>query len=425
MSCRFINSIKSLRIRCQITPIIQLKVDSKYFEMRFAQIAALVAASVALASNFPGGLQSYLSTELRLEDELWRLTDYVVDKKYSLLQLHRKLVSSPSVSLNELSVSKWLLGYLQDAGLTVELQQVLDDPKNYNVYAYLGKSRNTSLLLTSHMDTVPPFIPYSVNGTEIRGRGACDAKGSVATQIIAYLDLVNQGKLKEGDVAMLFVVGEETKGFGMRKVSESLGAYWDAAIFGEPTENKLGIGHKGIVAFEVVVQGKASHSGYPELGISATEILIPILDKLQKLELPKSDLLGASTLNVGTIEAGVAFNVVPALAKASIAIRVASDVQKTIESVREVIEDADNVSIPIFFSSEPQYLDYEVPGFDTITLAYTTDIPNLTTHLQKKYLYGPGTIHVAHGDNEFVENQDLLDAVDGYKRLVEHVLSQN
>lgn len=351
------------------------------------------------------------------------LTDYVVDSKYSLLLLHRKLVEHQSISDEELSVGEWLGSWLKNAGLTVELQKVpgkKDD--RYNVYAYLGNQRNTLVVVTSHIDTVPPFFPYLVNGTEIRGRGTCDAKGSVATQTIAVLDLISKGKLKEGQVSLLFVVGEENSGSGMREASQYLGVNWDVAIFGEPTENKLGVGHKGILLFDIEVFGRSSHSGYPELGVSATEILVPILADLQKLEFPRSDLLGPSTLNIGKIEAGVAANVIPAYAKATIAIRVAADLPEVIRLVRSVVDHIDHVEPFDGFGKVPQFLDYEVPGFESIVLAYSTDVPNLQMPLKRRFLYGPGTIHVAHGDHEYVENQDLLDAVDGYKRLIEHSL---
>lgn len=143
--------------------------------MRFTAITVLSVASVASAFNYTKVSQSNKSTELDFDEEFSGLNDYVVDKKYSLLQLHQKLVSTPSVSLNEQSVAKWISGYLQDAGLTVEMQPVSNSTPNHNVYAYIGKTRSTSVLLTFHIDTVPPFIPYSVHGTEIRGRGTCDA----------------------------------------------------------------------------------------------------------------------------------------------------------------------------------------------------------------------------------------------------------
>lgn len=351
-------------------------------------------------------------------------TDDLVDfrvGKHSLLHLHRRLVEFPSVTTHEADVANWLAKYLEHAGLTVELVPV-DNETLHDVYAYLGTTRDTPVVLTSHIDTVPPFIPYSVHGHEIHGRGTCDAKGSVAAQVLAFLDLVQRGELREGQAALLFVIGEETYGRGMRAASSKLGVQWDAAIFGEPTENKLGVGHKGILVFDVEVTGKASHLGYPELGLSATEILVPILYELQRLELPHSDLLGPSTINVGRIDAGVALNVVPAHAKASIAIRVAADFDEVVRRVKAVLA-VDHVAPFDGYGTVPQYLDYKVPGFESIVLAYTTDVPNLTVPLKQRYLYGPGSIHVAHGDNEYVRDQDLVDAVDGYQRLLKHALA--
>lgn len=385
----------------------------------------LLCASFTLAgvvNVFPTLKQTTLeqAVDATLESAFDNLTDYVVNDSFSLLRLHRTLVEIESITTHELAVAKLLAGYLKHAGLTVELQEVASN--QFNVFAYLGTKRDTTVLLTSHIDTVPPYIPYSVNGSDIYGRGTCDAKGLVATQVIAFLDLVHRNEVKEGDVSLLYVVGEETKGRGMKAASAKLGASWDVAIFGEPTENKLGVGHKGFLAFDVEVFGKASHSGYPELGLSATEILVPILYKLQNLQLPRLDLLGPSTLNVGLIEAGVALNVVPAHAKASVAIRVAADFDEVVRQVKEVVE-VEHVAPIDPYGTHPQHLNFEVDGFDTIVLAYNTDVPNLTLPLKKKFLYGPGSIHVAHGDDEHVANDDLLAAVDGYKRLVHHALA--
>lgn len=120
----------------------------------------------------------------------------------------------------------------------------------------------------------------------------------------------------------------------------------------------------------------------------------------------------------------MAFNVVPAYVSASIAVRVAADYNKTVQMLEEAVVGVEHVRPFSIYCTAPQYLDYDVPRFDTIVLAYTTDIPNLTHNLVHCYLYGPGSIHVAHGDHEYVENQDLLDAVDGHQRLVEHILKQ-
>lgn len=355
------------------------------------------------------------------------LTDYKVGK-HSLLALHEKLVRIPSISKNELAVAYYLQSFLTEAGLSVELQKLEthddNEPIRYNVYAYLGETRNTTVLLTSHIDTVPPYREYRVEGSRIYGRGSTDAKGSVATQIFSFLSLVESGEIKEGDVALLYVVGEEVDGIGMLQVGKNLNTSWDSAIFGEPTENKLGVGHKGTYGFELNVRGKASHLGYPDLGISASEILIPVLQDLLELEFPVDELLGKSTLNIGKIDVGVANNVIPENGTANVFIRVASDIQEIDRLVHTVVDGVEHLTTDFTRSRGVTYLDYKVPGFESIVLAYSTDVPNLLTPVKFKYLYGPGSITVAHSDNEFVENQSLLDAIDGYIRLVRHSLAK-
>ncbi|KAH0547856.1 hypothetical protein GP486_008403, partial [Trichoglossum hirsutum] len=282
-----------------------------------------------------------------------------------ILSLHRSLVSIESISGNENAVGNWLLDYLRKQGFTVEKQcvsmekmpVVKEKQKNtvecrFNVLAYMGESRRTRTLITSHLDVVPPYLPYKVHGHEIYGRGSVDAKGSVASQIRAVEELREAGEISEGDVALLFVVGEEKKdanrdrhlvgGDGMREAN-GLGLSWETVIFGEPTELKLASGHKGIVEFTLSAQGRASHSGYPELGINANSLILPALLALDKLDLPSSESLGKSTLNIGRIEGGVAGNVVPAFAKARGSVRVAA---KTPDYVKDLmIKAVDGVGV--------------------------------------------------------------------------------
>ncbi|EGV60837.1 hypothetical protein CANTEDRAFT_116901 [Yamadazyma tenuis ATCC 10573] len=235
--------------------------------------------------------------------------------------------------------------------------------------------------------------------------------------------MLQSGDVVPGDVSLLFVVGEETDGVGMKSVGHSYNASWEIGIFGEPTELKLGVGHKGILMCYVNVEGEASHSGYPELGISATEILLPVLNDFLTSDWPVDELLGPTTLNIAQISAGVAANVIPPFANASIFFRVSSDLEALDKKVRSKLDGIEHLSYDIPFESAPVYLDYEVPGFESIILAYATDIPNLYHHnLTRRYLYGPGTIHVAHSDHEYVESKDLVDAVDGYKKLIKYNL---
>lgn len=187
-----------------------------------------------------------------------------VISKSDLIKFHKSLIEIPSVSSNEDEVTNYLADYLTSNGLTVEWIPVQQNPPRNNLYAYIGETRQTKILVTSHVDTVPPFFPYRIEGNKIYGRGSNDDKGSVAAQTTAFLELIKEGKIKEGDASLLFVVGEEVNGIGMRVASEKLDDLksWSTVIFGEPTERKLGVGHKGIYGCYIEVEGKAAYVFY-------------------------------------------------------------------------------------------------------------------------------------------------------------------
>ncbi|KAI5858499.1 hypothetical protein BZA05DRAFT_365825 [Tricharina praecox] len=361
-----------------------------------------------------------LRDRLELPQFLKNLADPIAASP--VLSLHRHLVEIPSVTGSEGAVAAWLAEYLTTQNFTVETQAVSGYAGDrMNVFAYLGKNRTTHTLVTSHIDTVPPFIPYKAASSTIYGRGSNDAKGSVASQIIAVEELIRDGVLSEGDISLLYVVGEEFSGDGM-KTANHLGVSWQAVIFGEPTENKLAVGHKGILLFSVESVGKASHSGYPHLGINANSHLVQALARLDSLQLPGSDLLGESTLNIGRIEGGVASNVIPASARADIAVRVAGDFDETVAMIKDTVRGIEGVELKFMdVGYGPVELDHDVEGFEHIVCSYGTDVPNLKGE-HKKYLYGPGSILTAHGDNEYVLKSDLFDAVNGYKKLIKESL---
>ncbi|CZS94563.1 related to diaminopropionate ammonia-lyase [Rhynchosporium agropyri] len=347
----------------------------------------------------------------------------------ALLALHQGLVTHESITGNEESVGDYLAHYLEKAKFTVEIQEVAPRSKSHparnNIFAYLGShhsARKTRTLISSHIDTVPPFWKYERRGDEIWGRGSVDAKGSVAAQVRAVEELIESGEIKKGDVGLLFVVGEEVNGDGMKKAND-LGLEWESVIFGEPTELKLASGHKGIIGVEISAKGRAGHSGYPELGKSANAMLIPALNALLNAELPSSEKYGNTTMNIGRIEGGVAGNVIPEDAKALLAIRIADgqpeDVQKIIlDTVNELGEE---LTVKFLGGYGPVYIDSDVPGFETMVVNYGTDIPNLKGD-HKRYLYGPGTILLAHSDHEHLRISDLEAAVEGYKALIKHSL---
>lgn len=274
---------------------------------------------------------------------------------------------------------------------------------------------------------MPPYWPYELqeDSAEIRGRGVVDAKACVAAQIIAVEELLSESLIKAGDVSLLFVVGEETEGDGMIYANH-LGLTWEAVIFGEPTEGTLPKGHKGVLNLKLSTTGKAAHSGYPSLGVSAIDKLLAGLQTLRSLELPRSTLFGETTMNIGRIDAGVAANVIPFAAEADILFRVASG---TVEGLKATIDDALKTTGHEFITSyasdacEPVSIEHDVPGFETTVVNYGTDIPNLKGN-HKSYLYGPGSIHVAHTEHEALKISDLVDAVSAYRTLALHALSR-
>ncbi|EGU77484.1 acetylornithine deacetylase [Fusarium oxysporum f. sp. conglutinans race 2 54008] len=343
-------------------------------------------------------------------------------KSSALLELHKSLVERPSITGSEKHVTDFLQTYLQDAGFTVETQSVAKNRDN--ILAYYNNTRQTKVLVTSHIDTVPPFWPYERRGDEIWGRGTVDAKGSVAAQIIAVQELFDKKEVNDGDVALLFVVGEETGGPGMGNVND-LGLSWESVVFGEPTELKLARGHKGGLGFTIKANGKAGHSGYPETGSNAIDSLVRGLAALQKIELPGSKEFGNTTLNVGRIEGGVAGNVIPASAYATGGVRVAGGTPEGIKDlILQAVEESDpSLVVEFSYGIGPVPTDYDVDGFETIVLNYGTDIPRLKGS-HKRYLYGPGSILEAHSAHEHLKLSDLEQAVEGYKKLISHALDQ-
>lgn len=374
----------------------------------------------------------------------------------SLLALHKDLVDIPSTlgDGSEDKVAQFLADYLSSRGYSTSLQllpprkDVSRSLKRYNVLAWPGpisaSPRDPRVLVTSHLDVVPPYIPYSLSDnhtlatanstTLISGRGSVDAKASVAAQITAIESLIASGTASPEDLMLLYVVGEETIGDGMKYFSSLLRKQnppfeFRAAIFGEPTENKLACGHKGITVGRIHAQGKAGHSGYPELGKSATAVLSRALVKIMDTDLGSSERFGNSTFNVGILEGGVAANVIAKEANAEISVRIAAGefetglgiVRERIEKVLGEVDESLKLDLPYGYG--PVACDCDVDGFETIVVNYGTDVANLEGG-HKRYLYGPGTILVAHGDNEAITVGDLEEAVEGLKKIISHALSQ-
>ncbi|PHH76428.1 hypothetical protein CDD80_1537 [Ophiocordyceps camponoti-rufipedis] len=365
-----------------------------------------------------------------------------------LLSLHRSLVSIESISGNEAPVGRFLENYLSERGYTVKLQRVGDaEDERFNVLARPGghvtDTSRPKVVLSSHIDVVPPYIPYEISSpdkidskTVIKGRGSVDAKASVAAMIMALEQLRATGSISDADAALVFVVGEEVNGAGMRAYARSLGAHGPppAVIFGEPTENKLACGHKGILMCRVSARGTPGHSGYPWLGKSANAVMVRAMAALLDADLGSSARFGNTTVNIGRFEGGVAANVIAGNATVQLAVRVAvgseedgSDtVRRSIEAVLRRVDD-EALSMSCGDSYGPIKCNCDDPqtcqGFDTVIVNYGTDIGHLKGNYTK-YLYGPGSILVAHGARENLTVGDLETAVEGYKGLILHALSR-
>ncbi len=332
-----------------------------------------------------------------------------------VFELTRALVDIPSVTGEEKEVGLYLLGRLGGlaarTGGTVERLDVEAD--RFNVFACWGKPRVT---LSTHMDTVPPHIPAREDEEFIWGRGACDAKGIMAAMIQAA-----EGLLAEGvrDFALLFVVGEERNSAGAFAAARSgRGSRW--LVNGEPTENKLAVGSKGALRYEAEARGRMAHSAYPELGESAIDKLLDFLEDIRRLPLPVDPVLGASTLNIGTISGGRAPNVIPDHARAEIMVRLVGDAAP----VREAFQRAASGRVELHeVLMVPAVRLKSLDGFPTTVVAFTTDIPAFGGAWGEPLLIGPGSIHVAHTMHEHVAKAQLLEAVEIYKRIVRTLLS--
>ena len=330
--------------------------------------------------------------------------------------LTRALVDIESITGNEAQHGHYLINLLkplmEQHGGHIETMEV--EPNRFNVFAHWGQPVVT---LSTHLDTVPPFFPSREDDDYIWGRGACDVKGIIAAMICATERLLSDGIR---GIALLFVVGEERNSAGAYHAAKH-GRGSKYIINGEPTENKLAVGSKGALRLEIIASGRMAHSAYPELGESAIEKLLDALAAIRQVKLPTDELLGPSTLNIGLIHGGRAPNVIPDAAKAELLIRLVDDGQATVDAVRAAAGRLVTVDEVLRI---PAVRLGALPGFETMVAAYTTDIPAFGGAWGEPFLFGPGTIHVAHTSEERVPKQQLRDAVELYQRMVRQLLKR-
>jgi acetylornithine deacetylase len=334
------------------------------------------------------------------------------------VELTRRLVDIESITYNEAAVGEYLDALLRDRGFTTERTAVAQPPhsrytgERFNIYA--GYGARPDVVLSTHMDTVPPFLPSREDDLYLYGRGACDAKGIIAAQIAAAERLQEAGVA----VALLFVVGEERDSGGARAANlNPKGSRF--LINGEPTDNRLALASKGVLRAEIRAHGTMAHSAYPELGESAVHKLVEAMHRLLALKLPAVEGVGPSTLNIGLIEGGRATNVIADTASAQVLIRLVGPSEET----RQAIEQACAGLAEVDFNLEIPFIRMRrVEGLDTMMAAFTTDIPALS-NWGEPLLLGPGSIHVAHTPFEKLAKQELLQAVDLYVEVARRLVA--
>jgi len=323
--------------------------------------------------------------------------------------LAEQLMRIDSTSGSEGAAVDWLERTLIAVGWSTTSIPVSEGRRD--LYARSGD--RCEVTLSTHIDTVPPFIPPRRDERRLYGRGACDAKGIAASMIVAAERLRRQGT----NVGLLFVVGEEVSHDGAHAANAWAASHKPGStvlINGEPTENTLAVGTKGAVRVIVRTAGQAAHSAYPELGRSATMDLVRMLAEIDDLELPSDELLGATTVNIGSLGGGVADNVVAPAAEARLMIRLVSP----LDEIKAIVERwAAGRATLEWGVSVPAMRLGRIDGFETSVAAFATDIPELT-NWGTPFLFGPGSIHVAHREDEFVELADLEAAAAAYEQLV-------
>ena len=325
----------------------------------------------------------------------------------SLFELTRQLIDIPSLTGDEGDVGTFLATYLEDLDYRVEAQKIA--PTRFNLLATTEKPPR--IVFSTHMDTVPPFIPAGEDDEYIHGRGSCDAKGIIAAQIFAAQRMRAAGT---NDVGLLFTVDEELGSDGAKAANNHpLARECRYLINGEPTDNRIATGTKGSVRLIVTTSGRAGHSAYPEFGESAIEKLLDILQDIRAIEWPEDGFFGATTCNIGVLEGGTRPNVIPDHARAQLQIRLGIDIEQVKRIVERTVGERADV---VYESAHNPVRLFSLNGFEETVVRFTTDIPYLS-NWGKALLLGPGSILDAHTDHERISKRELEDAVDIYFKL--------
>jgi acetylornithine deacetylase len=322
----------------------------------------------------------------------------------------RELIDIDSTTGQEDRAGRWLADRLRSMGY-----QVLEQPLDRGCANVVATLDPPDVVISTHFDCVPPFFPSDVREGRLYGRGACDAKGIVAAQVAAVERLRGAGEQRVG---LLFVAGEE-RGSDGAAAANQLSTTSRFLINGEPTDNRLAIATRGVLRVRLHATGRAAHSSTPERGISAIDRLLDALIQLRSLELPHDNLLGTTHYTIGLIEGGVAHNVVSPHASAEVLFRTVGDTDQLVARLA-ALEPLVRVEEVLRIAAIRMHT---VPGFDSAVFPFTTDVP-LLDRWGAPLLFGPGSILVAHTEDEHLSIAELERGIDGYVALARACLAR-
>ena len=321
------------------------------------------------------------------------------------MELFREILSFDSTSGRERELGEWLAAHLEAP--SVETFEVGDG--TLNVLLRWGEPR---VVFCSHMDTVPPYLPPVFGADRVCGRGTCDAKGQFYAMYRACRRLAEAGR---SGFALLILSGEETGSWGAKAFAKT-DFRAPLLVVGEPTDNCMVSASKGTKRFNLTFRGKPFHSGYPEHGVSAVELFVDFMNGLRAAGFPEDPLLGATTWNVGKLVSDNPQNILSPELNCRLYFRTtfASDAAVTAWMRSQACE---TLQVEEFGGDAPaRYLT--LPGFPQKTVAFGSDAPHLT-NFRDKIICGPGSITVAHRDDEYLAFEDLEQAITNYVSIYE------
>lgn len=338
-----------------------------------------------------------------------------------IVAIAKELISYPSVTGRELHVMEYVDRLLKRMGWHTERWAIPNDPR-FNIYA-TPTSKPAHIVFTTHLDVVPaPESLFTPQADEqvLKGRGACDAKGIAAVMIQAADSLRAQGRT---DLGLLFVVEEETESAGAKAaVPELQQRGIQYVINGEPTEGKLIVAQKGVLAGKISIRGKACHSGYPDRGVDANGLLLELGQTLRSIPFGDHPLYGRSTINIGTIQGGCAGNIISPVSELSFWVRAVTPVAPLKELIASTVREVaarfpgSDVSTRTQIASDPIEL-LSLPGFETSVFCGGSDVSYYVESGARCLMYGPGSLLNAHTDDEHITLRELGDAFHAYRTI--------